>query len=424
LSKKRSSLTVILALVSGLAGGMISSQLYRAIFQIYLPSLIISLGTGMIVPAIPLLGSTFGVSMGLAAQVVTVQIIARFVSWIPSGIVLDRTGIRIGMVIGALIVVLGALMTAFARAFWVILLAQLFCGIGINLWLLGRELAAMDLVKVDQRGRQMSALFGIRATGTSLGPAVGGIILDTHGFKSLFVLFALMAFVVLIVSTTIKSSLSQQSRPNEAVFGFTRLSQIAPAFRATYLILILATFSALLRASALDSMLPIYVIDELGYSATETGVMFFIMSVITFAMIVPAGFISDKIGRKWATVPPPLLAGIAFVAYPLVRESVGLIILAVLLGIAHGMALGSLTTYTYDIVPHHARAQFQAMRRTIGEGGAFTGPLLGGIIANTFSAGIAFLIFAPLHLLAASLLMLKAKESLPGRQKEKALNIT
>jgi len=399
---------------------MISSQLYRAIFQIYLPSLIISLGTGMIVPAIPLLGSTFGVSVGLAAQVVTAQVIARFVSWIPSGVVLDRTGIRTGMIIGASIVVLAALVTAFAPAFWVILLAQLFLGIGINLWLLGRELAAMDLVKVDQRGRQMSALFGIRATGTSLGPAVGGIILDTQGFRSLFVIFALMAFVVLIVSTTIQSPHSRHPRSREAVFGFTSLSQVAPVYRATYFILVLATFSALLRSSALDSMLPIYVINELGYSATKTGFMFFIMSVITFAMIVPAGFISDKIGRKWATVPPPLLAGIAFAAYPLLREPAGLMILAVLLGIAHGMALGSLTTYTYDIVPHHARAQFQAMRRTIGEAGAFTGPLLGGIIANTFSAGIAFLLFAPLHLLAAVLLMIKAKESLPGRQKETA----
>ena len=132
-------------------------------------------------------------------------------------------------------------------------------------------------------------------------------------------------------------------------------------------------------------------------------------------MIVPAGFISDKIGRKWATVPPALLAGIAFVAYPLVIGQTGLLTLAVMLGIANGMALGSMRTYTYDIVPKHARAQFQGMRRTIGDLGSFTGPLLGGVIANTFSAGISFLFFAPLHLLAAFLLIAAAKESLPRR---------
>jgi MFS family permease len=85
----------------------------------------------------------------------------------------------------------------------------------------------------------------------------------------------------------------------------------------------------------------------------------------------------------------------------------------VLLGMANGMALGSMTIYTYDIVPHHSRAQLQAMRRTVGEIGSFTGPLLGGIIVNFFSAGISFLFFAPLHLLSAFLLIVVAKESLP-----------
>lgn len=391
---------------------MISRRIQLAVLQIYLPSLIMALGFGMIVPAIPLLGKTFGVSMGFAAQVVTVQVIGRFFSWIPSGVILDRAGIRPGMIIGALIAVISAVITAFAPAFWIILLSQFFSSFGLNLWMVGRELAAIDLVKVDQRGRQMSALFGIRASGTALGPAIGGVILDTYGFRSIFLIYAGVALVVMIISATIRDTPRQSSRPPETVLGFTRLSQINPYFRFTYIILILATFSAMLRTQVLNSMLPIYVVNELGYTATKTGFMFFIIGIITIAMIVPAGLISDKIGRKWATVPPALLAGIGFVAYPLVKGIPGLLVLAVMLGIANGMALGSMTTYTYDIVPNHSRAQLQAMRRTIGEMGAFTGPILGGVIANAFNAGISFLFFAPLHLLAAFLLIATAKESL------------
>lgn len=397
---------------------ILSRQARQAVFQIYLPSLIMALGIGMIVPAVPLLGRTFGVSMGLAAQVVTAQVLGRAAALIPSGILLDRTGFRVGMVIGASIAVISTVATAFAPAFWIILLSQCCWGVGLTLWRLGRELAAIDLVKVDQRGRQMSALFGIHASGTALGPAMGGMILDAWGFRSLFLIFAAMAAVVVAISATVQDAHEQPAVSRREIFSFGRLHQIEPYFRWTYLVLILATFGAMLRSEVLNSMLPIYVVDELGYSATQAGFLFFVIGAITFGMIMPAGVISDKVGRKWATVPPALLSGMTFAAYPLVTGSTGLLVLAVMLGIANGMALGSMTTYTYDIVPYHARAQLQAMRRTIGEIGAFAGPLLGGIIANLYGAAISFLFFAPLHLLAAFLLIFVAKESLPRRREK------
>lgn len=403
---------------------ILSRQARQAVFQIYVPSLIMALGIGMIVPAVPLLGRTFGVSMGLAAQVVSAQVLGRAVSLIPSGVLLDRTGFRMGMVIGAFIAVISVVVTAFAPAFWIILLSQFCWGIGLTLWRLGRELAAIDLVKVEQRGRQMSALFGIQASGTALGPAIGGIILDLWGFQSLFLIFAAMATVVLAISATVRDTHERVAVSRREIFNFARLTQVEPYFRGTYLVLILATFGAMLRSEVLNSMLPIYVVDELGYSATHVGFIFFVIGAITFSMIVPAGVISDKFGRKWATIPPALLSGIAFAAYPLVTGSPGLMVLAVMLGIANGMALGSMTTYTYDIVPYRTRAQLQAMRRTIGEAGAFAGPLLGGVIANLYGAAFSFLFFAPLHLLAAFLLIFVAKESLPrkrGKSSEKIL---
>ncbi|MEW6673004.1 MAG: MFS transporter [Thermodesulfobacteriota bacterium] len=396
---------------------MLSQQARQAVFQIYLPSLIMALGTGMIVPAVPLLGRTFGVSMGMAAQVVTAQVLGRAVSLIPSGMLLDRTGFRTGMMIGAAIAVASTAATAFAPVFWIILLSQFCWGVGLTLWRLGRELAAIDLVRVDQRGRQMSALFGIHASGTALGPAIGGIILDTWGFRSLFLIFAAMAGVVLVISATVEETHERGAASRREIFSFGRLNQIELYFRGTYLVLILATFGAMLRSEVLNSMLPIYVVDELGYSATHVGFLFFIIGAITFAMIVPAGVISDKYGRKWATVPPALLSGIGFALYPLAAGSAALVVLAVMLGIANGMALGSMTTYTYDIVPYRTRAQLQAMRRTVGETGAFVGPLLGGVIANVYGASVSFLFFAPLHLLAAFLLVFVAKESLPRRRK-------
>ncbi|MBI4633315.1 MAG: MFS transporter [Deltaproteobacteria bacterium] len=400
----------------------VSREARRAFFQIYLPSLLMALGVGMIVPAVPLLGKTFSVSIGFAAQVVTAQVVGRALSLIPAGILIDRIGLRLGMIIGASVGLISAVMTAFAPDFWMILLAQLLWGFGFTMWKLGRELAAIDVVKIEQRGRLISALFGIQSTGEALGPAMGGIILDTLGFRSLFLIFAVIVVVVLAISTTIRETERLPYRPRGSILGFARLSQIEPYFRVTYVVLMIATFSAMLRSEVLKSMLPLYAVNELGYSATNVGFLFFVVGIVTFAMIVPAGFISDKLGRKWATAPPALIAGIAFIAYPLVKDMPGMLVLSVMQGIANGMALGSMTIYTYDIVPHQSRAQLQAMRRTIGELGSFTGPMLGGVIANAFGAGITFLFFAPLHLLSAFLLSVVGKESLPRRRQSEASN--
>jgi MFS family permease len=44
--------------------------------------------------------------------------------------------------------------------------------------------------------------------------------------------------------------------------------------------------------------------------------------------------------------------------------------------------------------------------------GAITGPLLGGVLAVNYGAGMTFFVYAPVLLIAAALLMFVAKETL------------
>ena len=82
------------------------------------------------------------------------------------------------------------------------------------------------------------------------------------------------------------------------------------------------------------------------------------------------------------------------------------------MGFANGLSLGSVATSTYDVVPDSARARLQAARRTFSEVGAITGPLLGGVLAVNYGAGMTFFVYAPVLLIAAALLMFVAKETL------------
>ena len=281
---------------------------------------------------------------------------------------------------------------------------------------MGREMAAVDLVRPDQRGRLLSSFFGISSVGTTLGPVIGGVIMDLLNFRAVFVVYTAMAIVVLLISTTI-----QETRPERqlqsggrkrAFLGVVRLREIDPYYRTTFVVLIMGTFGAMVRHSTLNSMLPLYASTRLGLSGTEIGSLFGVAGMVTLASLAPAGFISDKIGRKAAIVPATILSGIAFAGYPFAHSLLQLAILSGLIGVSNGLSMGSMTTYTFDIVPDQTRGQFQAIRRTSGEAGGVGGPLVGGVIANAFHPGMVFLFYSPLYLVTALLLLLFARESM------------
>jgi MFS family permease len=168
----------------------------------------------------------------------------------------------------------------------------------------------------------------------------------------------------------------------------------------------------MLRSTSVQSLLPVYVVSDLGYTPTDVGYLFGVSGFIQLLMIVPTGYISDKIGRKAAVVPAATLAGVAFFGFSLSDGLIGLTISAGVLGISSGLAIGAMTSFTYDIVAPDARGSVQAFRRSIGEIGSFCGPILGGLVASASNAGVAFGVFAPLHLISALLVALVARETL------------
>jgi MFS family permease len=159
-------------------------------------------------------------------------------------------------------------------------------------------------------------------------------------------------------------------------------------------------------------MLPLYAAYYLNLAPTQIGMLFTVSGIIVFAMIIPAGFLMDRVGRKWCTVPSTAIPGIIFLLIPMTGSFTQLAVLIGVAGLAQGLSLGSLATSTYDVVPSHVRGRLQALRRTIAELGSGVAPLLGGYLANTYNPGVPFWVYAPLLLLSATLLAVVGKETL------------
>ena len=386
---------------------------WSATLHIYLPSLLMNMGQGMIIPALPVVGQHYAVPGVLAVQLITVQLVGRFLSTLPAGLTIDRFGTKVPMVLGASLAALSGFGAAFSPNFPLLLATQLFWGAGISMWTLGRELAAADMVPAEQRGRQMSVMMGMSGTGLALGPAIGGLLTEPLGIRGLFLIFAATATAVLLLSLTMRESVKPQRRSRGSGLGLARFREIDPYFRLTYVVLFLVTFGVTARSQVTNSMLPLYTQEQIGYSPATTGFLFMILGISTFAAIGPGGIISDKLGRKWAAAPSALLAAAGFLLLALVEGLVGLGVAMGLLGLGSGAAMGSMTTYTLDIVPAHARGQLQALRRTMAEVGGLVGAPVSGVVAAVAQPSTAFLIWVPMFLVSGLALMLVAKESHP-----------
>jgi MFS family permease len=387
----------------------------RLLVGIYVPSVLMGFGQGVVLPTLPELATAFGVPAGLASQVVTANLVGRTASLFPSGFIVDRFGRKQALVAGTLLVIGGTLVTILTPWFGLLLVAQAIVGAGDSLWSFGRELSAVEQIRPEQRGRVIGSFFGISSAGVAFGPVVGGVLTTELGFRAAFLLQVVLTLVVLALALVVTEARIQPRAAVRPAARFGSLREVDPRYRATFVVLLFATFCAMLRTTTVHSILPIYV-AYLGFTAEDIGRIFGIVGLVSLLMIAPAGFISDRVGRKAATVPAATLAGVSYVAYFFASDLLGLAVASVILGLSAGLAIGTMTTFTYDIIPESGRGRFQAMRRSIGEIGSFTGPLVGALVASAYQPGAAFLAFAPLHLGSALLLAFVARETLHARR--------
>jgi MFS family permease len=269
-------------------------------------------------------------------------------------------------------------------------------------------------------------LHGTYNMGAAVCPLLGGWLTDMFGYKAAFIGYAVATAFAVGLGSMSRETTGPTLAPNviqNQNRGFSRLRylfhgvrgllrEVRPDLRSTYLALVLATVASQSQRILVQSILPIYAGFYLQLSPTQIGMLFSISGIIVFAMIVPAGLVMDRVGRKWCTVPSTGIPALVFVLIPLTSSFTQLSFLVGLSGLAQGLSLGSIATSTYDVVPSHVRGRLQAARRTVAELGSGLAPLIGGYLANAYNPGVPFLVYAPFLFFSAALLGIVGKETL------------
>jgi MFS family permease len=399
----------------------------RGLSALYV-STFLSGGWAMIIPTIPVLAREFDVSAGGAAQVITAFAFGKMTGTVIGGVLLDRKGTRFGLIGAALVATVASSGAVWAPWFWLLLFLAFVLGATDTLGAVAREIAAIDQAQRSQRGRIISSLHGAHTIGAAFCPFVGGWLTEWFNYQAAFLGYAVVSAISVILGMLVPDSpgegrVDHSSAGLEKTWGVTWLrgrieglaklyQEIQPELRSTYGSVVFATLVNQSQRIIVQSMLPLYATRYLQLGPSQVGLLFTLSGVVVFAMMMPAGFLMDRVGRKWCTVPSTGIPALIFLLIPTTSSFTQLAMLIGIAGVAQGLSLGSLATSTYDVAPAHARGRLQALRRTIAELGSGLAPFIGGYLANHFNPGAPFLFYAPLLVLSAVLLAVVGKETL------------
>lgn len=373
---------------------------WDAFLSTYLPALILALGTGIALPALPTLAKSFGVSFGVASGVVTMFLLGNFLGTLPSGWLIDRFGRRPVMIAGPLLSAATGFLVAGAHSFPELLVLRFLNGFGAQMWLMSRLAAISHNPEAGQRGRLVSWMFGMDSTGKLAGPVVGGFIASDLGTRAPFVVYAILALVALIPTILF----AKDTPRHDEITARTKTSAGPRKLSIREIVLPrlpyfgLALFAGLTRGPVQADLLHLYAAFAYHLGPRQIGFLATSAVIISMPIALAAGWMMDRFGRKRTMVPG--FSGVAFTMLALAATaflhlSLAWYVTIFLVGIAvQALTGGSVQTIGTDVAPPEARGTFLGLWRFAGQGGALLSPIVFAVLADELNYGTSILFIA------------------------------
>lgn len=357
------------------------------VLAVYLPTALLALGQGLLLATLPLYAAELGLGYMLISIITSAAALGTLVTDVPAGVVLHRIGLRRTMLIGSGLVVAGTMGLALPLEAEGIVGLRLFAGVGTAMWGLSRHAFIAQSIGAERRGRAIAVFGGINRVGLFGGPAIGGVIATVFGMHAAFFVAGLMGLCAFIAarafipaddpadlprkgSSRARWSIVRQTiRDNAGDLGAAGIAQL---------------FAQMIRQGR-QLLIPLIGAQQLGLNAAEVGTVMTVSAIVDMSMFFPAGFLMDRFGRKFSSVPSFAIMAVGIGIVPFANSLETLMAAGVVIGLGNGLGSGSMMTLGADLAPPGATGEFLGIWRLIGDSGMVIGPLLVGLIAGALS---------------------------------------
>lgn len=379
----------------------------------YLPSLLFSVAWGIRTPVLPLYAHTLSAGYGLVGLVVAGAGLGTLITDLPAGSLIRKMNKRQAMILGILIDALSTLALFWVDAIWLVILLRFLSGLGHAVFSVARHIYVTGAVRVGIRGRAISLFGGTLRIGLFIGPALGGMLAAQFGLRLPFAAYAVVCLVTMGVIARAKDGFEGEI---ETAGGEKNVSSgLRKAMEGRFWLFSATSFGHILaqmiRAGE-SLILPLWGADVLMLSPDQIGWVLSLTSAVSLTLFYPVGLIMDRLGRKYAIVPSYIVMGIGLALLPLTRGFWGLMLVAGVIGLGHGLSSGTMMTLGSDLSPKEGRSAYLSAWRLIGDAGNSGGPLVVGWVAQALALQFSALSIAGAGLLAGIVFAFLVPETL------------
>jgi MFS family permease len=391
-------------------GGALTKEL---VLSLYLPAVVLSLGTGIVAPNLPVYTQSFGVSFGTAALVLVVHAWGGLASALPTGYLLDKVGRRPVMLAGPAITAVTAIATAFAPNFETLLVMRFINGFAAQMWFQGRLAMIADTGRARDRGKLITWLAGTQRFGLVVAPVIGGIVGEIDIHLPFIVHGVLVGLILLPLFKLVKESRPTRSADGKAIDVATWAEVRRELLTSKTLYFLAAQLFANLTRGSVTGIISLYVAFTYDKGPATLGLMQAGQAAIIFPTSMFTGVLMDRYGRKKTVVPG--FYGMAAVAFLMaVTASTGIafggfLVLYYALGASQGFTSGNMQVLGSDLAPERMRGRFFSFQRLANEAGGVISPTAFSIF-SAISYGAAFGFVGICGVVVATIIALKVED--------------
>jgi MFS family permease len=337
----------------------------------------VALGFGLVAPALPLFAREFGVGKAAAGAVVSAFALMRLLMAPFVGRLVNAFGERVLLATGIGVVAVSSALAGLAQTYWQLLVLRGAGGIGSIMFSVSAASLLVRVTPSHLRGRAQGVWAGSFLIGLIAGPAVGTI--ATFSLRLPFFLYAgtLVIAGLLGLAALRHSELAARNSARTAPLALMRALR-----NRAYLAALAASFAGdFALVGARSAIVPQFVHDRLHLVPGWAYAAFLVISVVSGVLLLPVGRVADTRGRRPVIIIGLLVGAGAFVVLPTVPVAGGLLIAAVLLGVAGASDSVAPGAIMGDVVQGRG-GTVVAVFQMSGDLGAVAGPVAAGWVAD------------------------------------------
>jgi DHA1 family multidrug resistance protein-like MFS transporter len=378
----------------------------RTLYIMFTAQFMVAVGFSSIFPFLPFyvkeLGTNTSLSIEfLAGLVYSAQAFTMMISAPIWGTLADRLGRKLmverAMFGGAFLL----LLMAFAQSAEQVVLLRAIQGL-----VTGTVAAANALVAAEAPRKHMGFAMGLLQVGFGLGlaigPLIGGAVSDAFGYSETFFVTAGLLFLAgVLVLLGVRENFQLGEKVSEERWSFkSRWKGIitTKGVPITFGMRFLHSLARMMVIPIIPLFIEILMVDPERIN-TFTGLMMGISSGATTLSAVYLGRLGDRVGHRKILIACSLASALLYVPQALINASWQLMIFQVLVGIAIGGMIPTVSALLANYTNHGEEGAVYGLDNSINAAGRAIAPLLGAWVATgygmraTFTAtGIVFLI--------------------------------